>query len=48
MIALCPILYVGWKLFKKTKIIRPENVDLQKDLDEIDEYQRNFVPTPSK
>lgn len=48
MIALCPILYVGWKLFKKTKIIRPENVDLQKDLDEIDEYQRTFVPTPSK
>jgi amino acid transporter len=28
MIGVAPILYFGWKFFKKTKIIRPQDVDL--------------------
>merc|ERR1712130_774010 len=28
MVFLAPILYISWKLIKRTKIIRPENADL--------------------
>ena len=48
MIGVCPILYISWKLFKRTKFYAPHEVDLFKDLSEIDEYQRNYVPTPDK
>ncbi|KAL2136754.1 hypothetical protein VTI74DRAFT_1795 [Chaetomium olivicolor] len=46
MIGICPVLYVGWKFFKKTKIFAPGEVDLVKNLDEIEEYERNYVPSP--
>ncbi|KAK4151101.1 amino acid permease/ SLC12A domain-containing protein [Chaetomidium leptoderma] len=46
MIAICPILYIGYKIVKKTKIYSPEEVDLQKNLDEIDHYERTYVPSP--
>lgn len=48
MIGICPLLYIGWKFFKKTKIYEPEEVDLQKNLDEIEEYEQNYVPRESK
>ncbi|PGH02133.1 hypothetical protein GX51_04837 [Blastomyces parvus] len=48
MIALCPVLFFGWKLFKKTKWLKPHEVDLFKDVAEIDEYTRNFVPSPPR
>ncbi|KAI9857439.1 MAG: hypothetical protein M1824_004847 [Vezdaea acicularis] len=48
MIGVFPVLFVGWKLIKKTKFLKPEEVDLQQDLDEIDEYERNYVPVPPK
>jgi amino acid transporter len=48
MIAICPLLYVGFKLVKKTKIYRAEEVDLLKNLDEIEEYERSYVPTPPR
>jgi yeast amino acid transporter len=49
MIAVFPILYFGWKFLKKTKFLKPEEVDLHHpDLEEIEEYQRNYVPTPDK
>ena len=48
MIGVCPVLFVAWKLIKRTKFYAPHEVDLFKNLDEIDEYQRNFVPTPDK
>jgi amino acid transporter len=48
MIAICPILYVGWKFLKKTEIPRLEDIDLQKNLDEIAEYERSYVPNPPK
>ena len=45
---LFPILYVGWKVIHKTRIHKPQDVDLRKDLDAIEDYERNFVPRPPK
>jgi amino acid transporter len=45
MIGVFPVLYVVWKLIHKTKIYKPEEVDLQKDVAEIEEYEREFIPT---
>lgn len=28
MVFLCPVLYVGWKVYWKTSIIKPEEADL--------------------
>ncbi len=48
MIGLFPILFVGWKILKKTKWLKPEEVDLYKDVEEIEEYTRNYTPSPPK
>lgn len=48
MIGVFPILFVVWKLIHKTKWVKPHEADLKKDLEEIEEYQRNYVPTPPK
>lgn len=45
MIGICPLLYLGYKLARKTRIYRPEEVDLVKNLDEIEEYERSYVPS---
>ena len=41
-------MYVGWKLIHKTKIHKPHEVDLYKNLDEVREYEENYVPTPPR
>jgi amino acid transporter len=46
MIGVTPLLYVGWKILKKTKIYKSEEVNLTENLKEIDDYHANFVPTP--
>lgn len=46
MVFLFPVLYLGWKFMHKTKIHKASEIDLRKDLDEIEEYERNYVPTP--
>ncbi|EON61318.1 hypothetical protein W97_00531 [Coniosporium apollinis CBS 100218] len=48
MVAVFPILFVIWKILKKTKFRAPHEVDLYEDLEEIEEYTRNYVPTPPK
>lgn len=48
MIFVYPILYFGYKFIRKTEIRKPEEIDLFKDLDEIEEYQRNYIPTPPR
>ena len=48
MVMVFPVLFVGYKLFHKTRIYKPQEVDLQKDLDVIDEYERNYVSEPPK
>ncbi|KAF2638091.1 hypothetical protein P280DRAFT_471753 [Massarina eburnea CBS 473.64] len=45
MIFLFPILYFGWKFIKKTKVKKLYEIDLQEDVEEIEEYTRNFVET---
>ncbi|KAG5998988.1 hypothetical protein E4U54_002094, partial [Claviceps lovelessii] len=47
MLAVFPILYVGYKVVRKTKIHEPKDVDLYTDLDVIEEYERNYVPQPA-
>jgi len=48
MIGVFPILFFGWKFLKKTKRIKPMEVDLRQDLAEIEEYERTYVPTPPR
>lgn len=48
MIFVYPVLYFGYKFIRKTEIRKPEEIDLFKDLDEIEEYQRNYIPTPPR
>lgn len=43
MVFLFPVLFVGWKVLKKTKFHKSHEVDLVTDLAEIEEYHRNFV-----
>ncbi|MCJ1395500.1 hypothetical protein MMC18_008386, partial [Xylographa bjoerkii] len=43
MIGVFPVLFVFWKLSKGTKLLKPVEVDLLQDLDEIEEYTRNYV-----
>jgi yeast amino acid transporter len=47
MVMLFPVLFVGWKIIHRTKMHKPHEVDLIKDVEEIDEYERNFVPQES-
>lgn len=46
MIGVFPILFIGWKLIRRTKFKKPEDVDLKTGVAEIDEYTRNYVPSP--
>ncbi|KZF26415.1 amino acid permease [Xylona heveae TC161] len=48
MIGVFPIIFIFWKIYKKTTWLKPEEVDLFKDLDEIEEYTRNYVPRPAR
>lgn len=48
MVMLFPILYLGWKIIHKTRIYGPTDIDLRRDLDAIEEYERNYVPDPHK
>lgn len=48
MIGLFPVLYFGWKIVKRSKLHKPEEVDLKGEVEEIEEYTRNFVPTPPR
>ncbi|KAK6857804.1 general amino acid permease [Apiospora arundinis] len=48
MLFICPVLYVGWKIIHKTKLVKPEEADLVKDLAGIEEYTKNFVVAPAK
>lgn len=48
MVMLFPLLYIGWKLIHRTRIYKAKEVDLHKDLDVVEEYERNFIPVPPK
>lgn len=44
MVMVFPVLYLGWKILKKTKFVAPHAADLYSDVAEIEEYTRNFRP----
>ena len=46
MIFLAPILYVGWKITKKTKIVSPELADLVWERPVVDAYEATFASPP--
>ena len=46
MIGIFPVLFVGWKIFRRTKFLKPADVDLYQGVDEVEEYTRNYVPRP--
>ncbi|KAF2842262.1 amino acid transporter-like protein [Patellaria atrata CBS 101060] len=48
MVFIFPVLFIGWKLVKKTKWVKPEEADLYTGVEEIEEYTRSFVPTPPR
>lgn len=48
MIGVFPLLFVSWKVLKKTKFLKPEEVDLRGGVEEIEEYSREYVPVVSK
>ncbi|KAI0145076.1 amino acid transporter [Xylariaceae sp. FL1272] len=43
-----PLLYFGWKIWHGTKIYPPSKVDLVRDLEDIEDYTRSYVPSPPK
>jgi hypothetical protein len=45
MIFVCPALFLGYKIVMRTHFRKAATMDLYQNLDEIEEYQRNFVPT---
>lgn len=46
MVLLAPILYFGWKLIHKTKIVKPAEVDLIWEAPGIDAYEATFYNKP--
>ncbi|TGO35867.1 hypothetical protein BHYA_0143g00090 [Botrytis hyacinthi] len=43
MVFVCPILYGGWKIVKKTKVVKPEEADLVWERPIIDAYEATMV-----
>ncbi|TVY46349.1 General amino acid permease [Lachnellula occidentalis] len=49
MIGVFPVIFVSWKLLKKTKWLKPHEVVLRTaEVDEIEEYTRNYVERAPK
>lgn len=48
MVFINPLLYLGYKLYHRTRVHLPAEVDLHKNLAEVEEYERNYVPTPPR
>ena len=46
MLILAPILYLGWKLIKKTKIVKASEADLVWERPLIDAYEATFIDEP--
>ena len=46
MVAVFPLLYIVWKLMWKTKIVKPEELDLRMGQEGIEEYERSYEPNP--
>jgi amino acid transporter len=47
MVIVAPILYVGWKLLKRTKVVQPLEADLVWERPLIDAYEASFTSPPN-
>ncbi|KAI2464248.1 amino acid permease/ SLC12A domain-containing protein [Annulohypoxylon bovei var. microspora] len=48
MIGVCPLLFIGWKVIHKTRIHRPYELDLRRDVAAIEDYTNKFIPSPPR
>lgn len=48
MVMVCPVLFLGWKIFHRTKFHKAAEVNLQQDQDVLEEYERNYVPEQAR
>ncbi|KAI5780350.1 amino acid transporter-like protein [Peziza echinospora] len=48
MVAICPVIFVVWKLVKKTKVVDPSKADILTGKAEIDEYERHYIERPPR
>ena len=46
LLLVAPITFFGWKLIKKTKWLKPHEVDLVWDAPLIDAYEASFITPP--
>lgn len=46
MVIVAPILYVGWKVIKRTRIVRPHEADLVWERHIVDAYEESFFSPP--
>ena len=46
MLILAPILFIGWKLIKGTKFVKPHEADLVWERPTIDRYEATFIDEP--
>ena len=46
MVIVDPLLYIFWKLFHKTKVVKPEEVDLVWERPIVDAYEDSFTSPP--
>ncbi|KAM3070855.1 hypothetical protein ACMFMG_009773 [Clarireedia jacksonii] len=45
MVFVCPILYISWKVLKRTRVVRPEEADLLWERPVIDAYEASVAET---
>lgn len=43
---IAPVLYFGWKFFKKSKIVKPEELDIVWEAPAVDAYEAMFANPP--
>ena len=48
MVFVFPVIFVGWKIWHKTKWLAPAEVDLTTDVRAIEEYTANYAPNASR
>ncbi|KAK1068801.1 hypothetical protein LTR48_009519 [Friedmanniomyces endolithicus] len=46
MLILAPILFIGWKLIRRTKFVSPRDADLVWERPTVDAYEATFLEPP--
>ncbi|EXJ58527.1 hypothetical protein A1O7_05953 [Cladophialophora yegresii CBS 114405] len=46
MVIVAPVLYLGWKLVKRTKVVHPAEADLVWERPVVDAYEASFISPP--